>query len=227
VVGLDGKTGTVLFRWPVPRSSRSCDKSNGLAAAPPILSEISVPDGIRAAASVVTVDRVDPQSPCGTAGDQLVSTLRLVRLAPTGEVTDTVLHSSTAVGPNGEAAFLPRMIVPHYYTTVLVPWMRVQDNGQVENHITRVERTRMSDYTLPFMGDVGIGDDMAYTITIDKRTLVAFDPVTGAVHYIRHAPTGTISVLMVSADRKLLIQHTGPLVDENGKPVSLGAARTP
>jgi len=49
--------------------------------------------------------------------------------------------------------------------TVLVPWIVTSSDGRVQNHVTRIEGERVVDYTLPFFGEVGIGDDTAYTVT--------------------------------------------------------------
>jgi len=104
---------------------------------------------------------------------------------------------------------------------VLVPWIETRADGQVDNHVIRVEGEQLTEYKLPFLGELGIGDNTAYTVTADGQTLVVFDPASGQVRYIRHSLTGKISVAAVTATGGLVIHQKGPLLDENYQPVPL------
>jgi outer membrane protein assembly factor BamB len=69
------------------------------------------------------------------------------------------------------------------------------------------------------MGGLGIGDDTAYTVTDDERTIVKFDPATGRVGWVRHVLSGKIWVSTVTSNGEIVMQYQGPLLDENYTPV--------
>jgi len=208
------------LRWPLPRSSRrrpgrACDDTIN-EDAPATSGNPTVPDGIVAAVAFVTTETVGGDA-CGPSGQLTLRTLFLARVTESGKTevraVNTLLGSTEAATP----VITPRLVVPNYETAVLIPWIATTPDGRVENHITRVEGERIAEYTLPFLGEVGIGDDTAYTVTDDEKTVVVFDPVSGRVKYVKHT-TGKLSVVAVDRSGKVVMQHTGVMLDEHYKP---------
>ena len=223
VLGLEGATGLLKFRWPITRSSLRV-RAGGCAAGvahddpPPIVGNPSVPDGNVAALAFVTVDAIKDDVECGRGVPRVVRTLHLARITASGKVDVLPLNALSGVSEAEGSVITPLGVVPNYFEAVLVPWIMTAPDGRIENWITRVHGDHITAYTLPFLGDVGIGDDTAYTVTADGRTLVVFDPVSGRVRYVRHASTGTISVIAVAKAGNVIVHSTGPLLDENYQP---------
>lgn len=225
-VGLDGATGLVKFRWSVPRSSgRRPDDGCGPDVlrddAPAVVGQTSVPDGMVAAFVFVTLDEVSDPDACAQGARRFARTLHLARVTPAGDVKVRALKTLAGSTVAGTPAITKLMVIPHPHSAVLVPWIETRADGQVDNHVIRVEGEQLTEYKLPFLGELGIGDDTAYTVTADGQTLVVFDPASGQVRYIRHSLTGKISVAMVTATGGLVIHQKGPLLDENYQPVPL------
>ena len=225
-VGLDGATGSVKFRWAIPRSTMAQQRSDCSAREsrdiPAQVSGVTVPNGNLAAFTFVTEDEVRHNPGCSEPA-RWSRTLHLARVTADGEPRVQVLKTF-AEQDRGEAITL-RLVIPHYDDAVLAPWTQSPLSGTAANLVTRVTAGRFTAYALPFMGELGIGDDTAYTVTDDGRTLVVFNPASGQVRYIRHVKTGKISVTMVTADGGLVLHHAGPLLDEQMRPVPAPLSR--
>jgi hypothetical protein len=219
-VGLDGATGSVKFRWPIPRSTISqltqdCSTRRS-GEMPARVGRTSVPDGEAAAFTFVVEEESRATAGCGDR-TRWSRTLHLARVTPAGDVQ---LRPLKVFGDSGRGTDIkPRMVIPHYLSAVLAPWTETHPDGAVSHVVARIAGESSAQYTLPFLGELGIGDDTAYTVTDDERTLVVFDPTSGQVRFVRHVGTGIVSVKMVTADGGLVLFTTGQLLDENLKPV--------
>jgi hypothetical protein len=195
ILAIDGDTGRAKSRLPLPRplrsaSDRLCAPTESLLATTPVtIGPATVPDGVVAAFAFI---EDITESPCGSGDATKRYAIKLLRLGPDGIPAIRTLREMTS--PGGPARFVLHLVVPDGHDAVLVPVRTTLPDGSIDNRIVRVDDTsdRVTEYTLPALGQYVLGEDHAYTS--DGRLLVAFDPISGAVKWTSRPAVGEFEI---------------------------------
>lgn len=194
VTGIDSNTGAVKFRAALPSViTLNPDAASAAlrAASPAQAGPATIPDGREAAVQFVLNDVVLDDAAGGVR--KVRRRVNLMRLDPSGKTRVQPLTEFIANSEPELPTIRLHFVVPDGHDALLALMRLEFADGRVEGRVVRLLGDARTSYQLPTAGEYVLGEDWAYTT--DGRTLVAFDPASGAVQWSHRSDSEPFELL--------------------------------
>ena len=195
LLGLDGATGQVKFRVPLPRSRRAASYLDGTGYDYEEQTSVSAPvigeDGAAYVQASSTQD-IETQTGPGTGEDYERQDLTLVRVTPTGQVTETLLWSYEQTNGGLAPSALVGEVVPDTLGGVLARWtLWDPQTAAGSGRVSRVVGSTTTEFVLPsaddritMVGDAGV----AFVVSSGGLSTYAVDVATWTTVWTAQVP---------------------------------------
>jgi hypothetical protein len=224
-LAIDGPTGGVIFRDPLPTGVHiamnvACVKGANSGRLLP--AQVGPPaaqlDGSIMFALVRSDDREDFER-CGSVSGRLQRSVQLATITPTVKKIDLLrMYEVPAGSKPPTVTMFP--VIGDGHGGFLVPWIaEYRDTGAKESKVMRISAEEPLEFTLPAVGKIWLSDREDLAATTDGSTVVVFNVLTGAVRWSRFFEKGVAilsakngEVLTFSANNESIYDSSGRLV---------------
>jgi hypothetical protein len=198
ILVIDGRTGHVRARVPLPRSAQVSADCAGLGQpreAPARLGDLLIPDGQKLALEFAVVADDDAALACRAPVTQ--TRLRIAMLQVDGHGVTSTTELDEHVAASGRA--LPSVelgyLVPDARGGTLAPFTVITPGGRREHRVIRLEGDERTQFTLPTLGEFYVIDEVQPIYIQSGGSIAAFEPVTGEVLWYRRVSKGSVEIL--------------------------------